>query len=144
LFRISDQKYSDSPGALNAISFHAGALQSASGWTGRVQSSTDWQKAEPLRPTMRKASPRTRVSSSDNVFGTLEYNMDPEAPDNYSTTTMEHRAALDSQPVERLLWNAYFSQAQTEAEKQALLRKVQEKYKITVIDPDFFEGQTSP
>jgi hypothetical protein len=45
---------------------------------------------------------------------------------------------------ERIHWDAYFSQAKTEEEKQALLRKVQEKYKITVIDPDFFSSQTSP
>jgi hypothetical protein len=45
---------------------------------------------------------------------------------------------------EKILWNAYFSQAKTEAEKQALLQKVQEKYKLTVTDPDFFNGETSP
>ncbi len=54
------------------------------------------------------------------------------------SSSVGHQAAVD------IFWNAYFSQAKTDAEKQALLHKVQETYKITVIDPDFFNGQTSP
>lgn len=57
---------------------------------------------------------------------------------------MARNSSAVHQTVVGILWNAYFSQARTEAEKQALLRKVQEKYKITVIDPDFFYGETSP
>jgi hypothetical protein len=45
---------------------------------------------------------------------------------------------------ERILWNAYFSSAKTDAEKNEMLQKVQEKYKVTIIDPDFFSSQTSP
>jgi len=41
---------------------------------------------------------------------------------------------------ERILWDAYFSQASTPAEKQALMKKVREKYKMTVVDPDFYAG----
>lgn len=41
---------------------------------------------------------------------------------------------------ERILWDAYFSQASTLAGKRALLKKVQEKYKMTVVDPDFYVG----
>jgi hypothetical protein len=57
---------------------------------------------------------------------------------------MARFSSLAHQTVVDILWNAYFSQAKTEAEKQALLHTVQEKYKVTVIDPDFFYGETSP
>jgi hypothetical protein len=42
------------------------------------------------------------------------------------------------------LWNAYFNQAKTSAAKDALLRKVREKYKLTVTDPDFFSAAAGP
>jgi hypothetical protein len=57
---------------------------------------------------------------------------------------MARFSSLAHQTVVAILWNAYFSQSKTEAEKQVLLHTVQEKYKITVIDPDFFYGETSP
>lgn len=53
-------------------------------------------------------------------------------------TSIAETTFLATEPVERILWNAYFSQAHTEAEKQALLKKEEEKYKVTVVDPDFF------
>jgi hypothetical protein len=41
-------------------------------------------------------------------------------------------------------WDAYFStQAKTPTEKQALLEREKEKYKVTVIAPDFFFGRSS-
>jgi len=43
-----------------------------------------------------------------------------------------------------ILWDAYFStQAKTPAEKQSLFEREKEKYKVTVIDPDFFFGRSS-
>jgi len=57
---------------------------------------------------------------------------------------MARFSSLAHQTVVEILWNAYFSRAKTEAEKQALLHTVQEKYKVTVIDPDFFYGERSP
>jgi len=36
------------------------------------------------------------------------------------------------------------SQEPTEAGQQALLKKIKEKYKIKVVDPDFFNGQKTP
>jgi hypothetical protein len=41
--------------------------------------------------------------------------------------------------VENVLWDAYFAQFRTPAEKQRELQALQQKYKVTVIDPDFFE-----
>jgi hypothetical protein len=43
-----------------------------------------------------------------------------------------------------ILWNAYFSQASTKEEKQALMNREKEKYKIAVQDRDFFVSQTNP
>jgi hypothetical protein len=57
---------------------------------------------------------------------------------------MARFSSFGHQTVVEILWNAYFSRAKAEAEKQALLRAAQEKYKVTVIDPDFFYGETSP
>lgn len=40
--------------------------------------------------------------------------------------------------LHRLLYDAYLSQATTDAERQALLRRIDRKYKLKVIDRDFF------
>jgi hypothetical protein len=43
-----------------------------------------------------------------------------------------------------ILWDAYFkTQAKTPAERQALFEREKQKYKVTVIDPDFFYGRPS-
>jgi hypothetical protein len=44
---------------------------------------------------------------------------------------------------ERILCDAYFSRAKTEAEKQEMLRQ-EEKYKVALIDTGFFKGPTRP
>jgi len=49
-------------------------------------------------------------------------------------------SAYDTEPVEHFLWDTHFARVQTKEEKHALLRQVQNKYKITVLDPDFFLG----
>jgi hypothetical protein len=41
---------------------------------------------------------------------------------------------------QRILWNAYFGQASTAEERQALLKQKREQYKIQVQDPDFFKS----
>jgi hypothetical protein len=45
---------------------------------------------------------------------------------------------------QRILWEAYFSRAKTEAEKQALFQRVEQKYKVTIVDPDFFKDPANP
>jgi hypothetical protein len=40
------------------------------------------------------------------------------------------------------LYDAFLSQAATDADRQELLTKIDEKYRITVVDRDFFNGQT--
>jgi hypothetical protein len=44
----------------------------------------------------------------------------------------------------RILWEAYFSQAAGLQERQALFEQLQQKYRITVQDPDFFSGWGAP
>jgi hypothetical protein len=44
---------------------------------------------------------------------------------------------------DKILWNAYFGQAPTKEEREALLAQEREKYKIEVRDPDFFNGAAS-
>jgi hypothetical protein len=102
---------------------------------------------EPWRHQLNDAGGIGVVFGPDYAFfseGDFEYNMDPETSENESTTNAEHHAALSTQPIEKILWNAYFSRAKTDGERQALLHRAQEKYKITVIDPDFFDGQKNP
>jgi len=45
---------------------------------------------------------------------------------------------------ERILWEAYFSSAKTDAEKQEMLRLGEEKYRVTLVDADFFKSPASP
>jgi hypothetical protein len=42
-----------------------------------------------------------------------------------------------------IMYDAFLSQATTDADRQTLLKKIDEKYRITVVDPDFFNGQTA-
>jgi hypothetical protein len=63
---------------------------------------------------------------------------DPQNPFGHLVIINEERSNWED-VRERILWEAYFDQATSEAEKAALLRRVQEKYKITVVDRDFFD-----
>jgi Protein of unknown function (DUF3617) len=45
---------------------------------------------------------------------------------------------------QHILYHAYFSQGATKEENDALLKKEQAKYKMTVKDPDFFNAAKSP
>jgi hypothetical protein len=52
---------------------------------------------------------------------------------------VEPLSLATNQQIENILWDAYFAQFRTPAEKQRELQALQQKYKVTVIDPDFFE-----
>jgi hypothetical protein len=43
-----------------------------------------------------------------------------------------------------IMYDAFLAQAPTDAEQKELVRKIDEKYKIAVVDRDFFNGQTGP
>ena len=75
-----------------------------------------------------------------NSFGDVS---DAQVKMDNLASMLQRQAELYDSSIEKL-WNAYFNRAKTEAEKQTLLHKVQEKYKLTVTDPDFFRGQTTP
>lgn len=66
--------------------------------------------------------------------------IDRDTPDHSSSAFMEHQDGLQNESAWTWGWDAYFGQAKTPAEKQALLRNADEKYKVTVLDPDFFAG----
>jgi len=66
--------------------------------------------------------------------------IDRDTPGHDSSATEEHRDAEYSLGEVNPQWDFYFSQAKTPREKQALLEQVEERYKITVLDPDFFAG----
>jgi hypothetical protein len=44
----------------------------------------------------------------------------------------------------RILWEAFFGQAASLPERQALFEQQQQKYRISVQDPDFFIGLDAP
>jgi hypothetical protein len=50
----------------------------------------------------------------------------------------ERRLSKQEEAREKILWNAYFSQVRSDANRQALERRIRDKYKLTVVDPDFF------
>jgi len=45
---------------------------------------------------------------------------------------------------ERILWDAYFSRAKSDTEKQEMLRRAVEMHKVTQVDADFFKSPLSP
>jgi hypothetical protein len=45
---------------------------------------------------------------------------------------------------ERILWDAYFSRAKSDTEKQEMLRRAVETHKVTQVDADFFKSPLSP
>jgi hypothetical protein len=73
-----------------------------------------------------------------------DFAVDTSSANHASTEETLRHDALALDPIEEIFWNAYFSQAKTEAGKQALLKTVREKYKLTVMDPDFFAGTSKP
>jgi len=66
----------------------------------------------------------------------------PEQPGGSSSAFMEHQDALFRVSSLTWGWEFYFGQAKTPEEKKILLQQAEEKYKITVLDPDFFTGNS--
>jgi hypothetical protein len=69
--------------------------------------------------------------------GVMNYPSEPEKDMPPEAVAQWHGAR------DKILWNAYFSQAPTKEENQALLKKEQDRYAIHVQDPDFFNGVTN-
>lgn len=69
--------------------------------------------------------------------GVMNYPSEPEKDLPPEAVAQWHSAR------DRILWNAYFSQAPTKEENQELLKQEQNKYKIQVRDADFFNGVTN-
>lgn len=61
-----------------------------------------------------------------------------------SSGTLEPNTIQLEDARERVLWDAYFSRAKSDTEKQEMLRQAEEKYKVTQVDSDFFASPTSP
>lgn len=59
-------------------------------------------------------------------------------PDNYKANSLNQAIWQAEYLREKILWNAYLSQASTPAAKKALEEKIQERFKVNVVDPDFF------
>lgn len=72
----------------------------------------------------------------DDIQGVQNYAGDPNIPPEVWARWVDDQ--------QHILWKAYFNQPSTDEEKQALMKREQEKYKITVQDPDFFNGVTTP
>ena len=50
----------------------------------------------------------------------------------------ERQMSIQEEGRERILWDAYFSQAKSDADKHTFERRIRDKYSLTVVDPDFF------
>jgi hypothetical protein len=87
------------------------------------------KKRIPINPELKTKLAQAGIFDPDpqNPFGHVAVNF------------LDVRQRLEADR-ERILWDAYFDQAATQAERQALLSQIQEKYKLTVVDPDFFAG----
>jgi len=72
----------------------------------------------------------------DDIQGVQNYAGDPNVPPEVWAHWVDDQ--------QHILWNAYFSQPSTKEEKQALMKREQDRYQITVKDPDFFNGVTTP
>lgn len=60
-------------------------------------------------------------------------------PDDYKANSSLDSAIQAAEYLrEKILWNAYLSQASTPAAKKALEQKIEQRFQVTVIDPDFF------
>jgi len=62
------------------------------------------------------------------------------SPGHGGTAEAQKEDATFAQTPMNILWKAYFSQYKTQAEKDAALQQVKEKYKLKILDPDFFAG----
>ena len=125
------------------------ALQLINGTTltTRIEFGTTWPVV------LQKAYMRLSISTE-----ALKMHLDRQEP---WKDQLQHEAVLDLEKNEytfgadpntlllhdvrdRIMWKAYFNQPASEAERQQLMRRELERYKITVLDPDFFVGSATP
>lgn len=102
--------------------------------------------ATALREGLRKAGPNA-IRSFDTqpqkwlqLCGDWSCEVNRDSPGHSSTAFMLKHDAEAMEPTLNDLWGAYFKRYPTQAEKAAALANLKSKYKLTVLDPDFFAG----
>jgi hypothetical protein len=82
------------------------------------------------------------------AFEALTMHLDSQEPWKSQLHAVNSLDGLDAQRAEyqreSILWDAYLSQAPGKEARQALERQVEERFKITVVDPDFFVEAETP
>ena len=116
--------------AATAVHMH---LDQQQPWKSRLAAASD-----PSVDSFRNFDVHTeRFATYSNEWNEI---VDRGSPGHDGTAFIQQQGALWSEPTMNLLWDAYFSQYNTKAEKDAALQQVKEKYKLTILDPDFFAG----
>lgn len=113
------------------------------GWTGVLQHNyMYWATAYELDP--RKHLPPMDKAIL-GVFSPFNTGSDDDASvdtrvDNY------HYVGTDRQEYDREqhLWGVYLSRAASQTAKEGLAQQAQDKYRVSVVDPDFFAGHPGP
>jgi hypothetical protein len=92
---------------------------------------------EAVKMHLDKQSPwREKLARAHMVImqGAINYSSQPEKDTDPGVVAQWHSTR------DRILWSAYFGMAHTKEEREALLQKEKDKYKIEVKDADFFNG----
>lgn len=111
-----------------------------SGWRGVLQHNyMYWAIAYEFDPKM---NPPPRDNALQGLFGSFNVGADNGASvdtrvGNYHYVGVDR----DEWDREQRLWGVYLSRATTESEKQKLARQAWAKYKVDIVDPDFFAGR---
>ena len=66
--------------------------------------------------------------------GAVNYGSQPEKDTQPAVVAQWHSVR------DKILWSAYFGRASTKEERDALLQKEKDRYRIAVRDADFFDG----
>lgn len=113
------------------------------GWSGLLQHNyMYWAIADEVDPKKSRVSRDQRVLVMFSAFNT---GSDDGAPVDTRVANY-HYIGNDRQEFDReqQLWGVYLKRATTASGKQSLTQQAEDKYKVTVVDPDFFAGRPGP
>jgi hypothetical protein len=116
------------------------------GWSGVLQHNyMYWAVSNELDPTRTPAQRAKGILLVLGVFSGFNTGTDEGSPAD-TRVYGYHYVGQDRQEYDReqRYWNVYLSRAASASGKQSLVQQAQDKYRVNVVDPDFFAGRPGP
>jgi hypothetical protein len=113
------------------------------GWSSVLQHNYMYYTiANELDPTRSPAQRAKGILLIQGTFSAFNTGSDEGAPVD-TRVSGYHYVGQDRQEYDReqRLWKVYLGRASSESGKQSLTQQAESKYKVSIVDPDFFAGQ---